>query len=233
VGRPLNQQEIAQVLAASSLFEALDEASRLRLARVCTQRHVERGHFLCHQGDRGDRIFVIAEGLVKVVITSLEGIEVVLATMGKNESLGELAVLDGSPRSASVIAVEPTQVVMLYRQALLGVMSEHPPVLDALLRSLGGTVRRLTEQTGDFVFLDLGGRVAKVLLRLSAAHSTGSGEPVIDLGLTQSDLAAMVGASRPAVNRALQMLAVRGWITINGQAIVLHDPEALARRAGL
>jgi CRP-like cAMP-binding protein len=233
MSRPLSQQEIARVLASTALFAGLDEPSLLRLAQVCTQRSVDRGHYLCHQGDSGDRIFLIADGLVKVVITSFDGIEVVLATMGRHESLGELAVLDGSPRSASVVAVEPTQVLMVYRQALLTVMTQHPPVLDAILRSLGGIVRRLTEQTGDFVFLDLGGRLAKVLLRLSAAHATGPGEPVLDLGLTQSDLAAMVGASRPAVNRALQMLAVRGWISVTGQAIVLHDQEALRRRAGL
>jgi CRP-like cAMP-binding protein len=103
-------------------------------------------------------------------------------------------------------------------------------VLDALLRSLGGLVRRLTEQTGDLVFLDLSGRLAKLLLRLAEARGE-PGPAVVDLGLSQSDLASMIGATRPAVNRVLQSMAARGMITMDGRIIVLRDVAALRRRA--
>ena len=115
----------------------------------------------------------MASGLVKVVLSSEHGDEVLLATLGPGETLGELALLDGAPRSAAVVAVEPTTVLTLSRETVLGLLSNQPTVLDALLCSLGGLVRRLTEQTGDLVFLDLGGRLAKLLLRLAEAH----GEP--------------------------------------------------------
>jgi CRP-like cAMP-binding protein len=95
---------------------------------------------------------------------------------------------------------------------------------------LGQLVRRLTEQAGDLVFLDLPGRLAKLLLQLAGQHG-GAGRSVLDRGLTQSDLAAMIGASRPAVNRALQSLAARGYLTVQGQAIKLRDIEGLRRRA--
>ena len=112
---------------------------------------------------------------------------------------------------------------------MLGLLNRDPSVLDALLRSLGNLIRRLTEQAGDFVFLDLGGRVAKLLLHLAEAH--GAGSTVLDLGLSQSDLAAMVGATRPAVNRVLQHLAARGVIEVDGQRIVLVNVAELRRRA--
>jgi CRP/FNR family cyclic AMP-dependent transcriptional regulator len=230
--RKLPRDEVVRALGATPLFSRLDDAALSQLAGLCGQRTLERGHFLCYQGESGDRLFVIAAGTVKVVLTSERGEEVLLATMGRHESLGELAVLDGSPRSASVVAVEPTIALLLSRPTLLDLMGRHPSVLDAVLTSLGSLVRRLTEQTGDFVFLDLGGRLAKVLLGLSHADAAKSDAAELDVLLSQSELAAMVGASRPAVNRALHLLATRGWISVEGQVIVLRDVESLRRRAG-
>jgi CRP-like cAMP-binding protein len=227
----LDPADVVAVLGATPLFAALDGDSLAQLAARCGQRLLERGHFLCYQGESGDRLFVIARGTVKVVLTSERGEEVLLATMGAHESLGELAVLDGAPRSASVVAVEPTVALLLSRGALLDVMGRHPGVLDAMLHSLGDLVRRLTEQTGDFVFLDLGGRLAKALLALSRADGATAGAVQLDVRLSQSELATMVGASRPAVNRALHLLATRGWISVEGPVIVLRDVPSLQRRA--
>jgi CRP/FNR family transcriptional regulator, cyclic AMP receptor protein len=112
-------------------------------------------------------------------------------------------------------------------------MATRPAVLEAVLCSLGQLVRRLTEQTGDLVFLDLAGRVAKVLLQLAQSHAQDERRQVLDVGLSQSDLAAMVGATRPAVNHILQGFAARGLISMDGRAILLRDPSALRRRAGL
>ncbi len=225
--RTLTRRDVTEVLGAAKVFSSLDAAALDLLAAAATVRRHRRGDYLFHLGDPGDSLLVIAEGLVKVTISSPDGVEVVLATMGRSESLGELAVLDGAPRSASVVATEPTAAIVLGRRELLATMSAHPAVLDAVLVSLGALVRRLTETTGDLVFLDLGGRLAKVLLRLAGDQR------VIDLGLTQSDIAAMVGGSRPAVNKALQTLAGRGWISLESHLIVVHDKAALRRRAGL
>jgi CRP-like cAMP-binding protein len=144
-----------------------------------------------------------------------------------------VAILDDSPRSASVIAVEPTTVLLLPRSTLLEQMATHPAVLNAVLCSLGQLVRRLTEQTGDLVFLDLGGRVAKVLVQLAQSHAPDERRLVVDVGLSQSDLASMVGATRPAVNHILQRFAAQGLISVDGRAILIRDPSALRRRAGL
>jgi len=104
-------------------------------------------------------------------------------------------------------------------------------VLDAILRSLAALVRRLTDQTADLVFLDLGGRLAKLLLGLVHDDARTTDPAVLNMGLSQTDLAAMIGATRPAVNRALQVLASRGLISVDGQVIVLKDLPGLRRRA--
>lgn len=220
------------MLAGTGLFSSLPQKDLVSVAGSCAQRTYCKGQYLCHQGDQGDCLFVVAAGRVKVTITSERGDEMVLATLGKHEVIGELATLDGGPRSASVVTVVPTTVLTLSRPVLLRLMSTHPAVLNALLVSLGAMVRRLTEQAGDLVFLDLGARIAKLLLRLAEENGTPGHRVVLDLGLTQSDLANMVGGSRPAVNRVLHMLSSRGLIEIDGQRLVLRDLDGLRRRAG-
>jgi CRP/FNR family transcriptional regulator, cyclic AMP receptor protein len=229
----LTHHEAAQVLRSTRILGAIDPSSLLSLAEVSRQRTYGRGQYLWYQGDPGDRLIVVCKGLVKVVLTSEQGVDIVLVTLGRYETLGELAILDGLPRSASVVAVEPTTVLMLPRAAVLELMATHPSVLDAVLHALGHLVRRLTDQTGDLVFLDLAGRVAKVLINLAHNHAQDDQRTVLDIRLSQSDIAAMVGATRPAVNRILQAFASRGLISVDGRVIVLRDLTALRRRAGL
>ncbi len=231
IPRAVAHASAVPTLRSSRIFAELPDDVLARLAEACVHRTYRRGQYLWHQGDEGGRLVVIASGLVKVVLGSEQGGEVVLRTLGRGETLGELALLDGSPRSASVVAAEPTSVLTLSRETVLALLSRHSSVLDALLRSLGGLVRQLSEQAGDFVFLDLPGRVAKLLLHLAEVHGNGADPPVVDLGLSQSDLAAMVGATRPAVNRVLQAMAARGLIELDGHTIVLRDVTALRRRA--
>jgi CRP-like cAMP-binding protein len=226
----LSTAAIEEALAASALFGVLDPAARAALAAVCTHRHYERGEYLTHQGEAGDRLIVLVGGRVKVVLVSMDGDEMVLAALTHGESFGELAILDGAPRSASVVALEPTDVLSIGRRDLLPLMSAHPAVLTAVLSGLGAVVRRLTDTTSDLVFLDLGGRLAKALLRMAGPGPGGRGGHV---DLTQSELAATVGASRQATNRALQLMAAQRWIELRGRAVVLRDEVALRRRAGL
>ena len=225
----MSEPEVVEILRSAAIFAELPDDALARLAARCVRRTYGRNQFLWYQGDDGAHLVVVASGLVKVVLSSPQGGEVVLTTLGPGEISGELAVLDGSPRSASVVAAEPTTVLLLTRATVLDMLNRYPSVLDALLRSLGNLIRRITEQAGDFVFLDLGGRVAKLLLHLAEAH--GAGSTVLDLRLTQSDLAAMVGATRPAVNRVLQNLVGRGVIEVDGQRIVLVNLAELRRRA--
>jgi CRP/FNR family cyclic AMP-dependent transcriptional regulator len=226
-----HHEEAAEVLGSTHLFSALDRRSLLSLAGIGRQRTYGRGQYLWYQGDPGEHLVVVCKGLLKVVLTSDQGEEIVLVTLGRHEVVGELAILDGMPRSASVVAVEPTTALILPRAAVLELIGAHPAVLDAVLRSLGQLVRRFTEQTGGLVFLDLPGRIAKVLLQLAQTHARDDHRMVVDVGLSQCDIAAMVGATRPAVNRILHLFASRGLISVEGRVIVIRDPSVLRRRA--
>jgi CRP/FNR family cyclic AMP-dependent transcriptional regulator len=230
----VDRDRFIDVLGRTSLFGGLPPELLESLAAACVQRVYPRDQYLWYQGDPGDRLVVVAAGLVKVVVHSEAGDQIVLAALGPPEVLGELALIDEGPRSASVIAAAETTVLMIQRSVLLRLMRQDTALLEAMLRSIGALLRRLTEQTADLVFLDLGGRMAKLLLRLADEHGRRvDGSTVLHLRLNQTDLAQMVGASRPAVNRILQSFAGRGFVTLDGHAIVIHDSTALARRAGM
>ncbi|MFL6119504.1 Crp/Fnr family transcriptional regulator [Actinophytocola sp.] len=227
------QVDAVGVLRETELFGSLDERELTAVATSCLRRTYGKGQYLCHQGDPGDRLFVLARGIAKVTFVSERGAEMVLATLGPHGIAGEIAILDQGPRSASVVAVLPTTALMLSRSVLLELMGAHPAVLNALLTRLGALVRRRTEQAGDLVFLDLGARLAKLLLQLAVEHGRHDGDRVVlELGLNQSELAGMVGGSRPAVNRVLHVLAARGQVEVSGHTITLCDLPALRRRAG-
>ncbi|MFN2388372.1 MAG: Crp/Fnr family transcriptional regulator [Actinomycetota bacterium] len=169
-----------------------------------------------------------------MVVTSEAGVEMVLATLGPTETFGELALIDGGERSASAETLAPTTALVLARATLLDVVREHPALTDALLRSLGTLVRRLTEYASDLVFLDLPGRVAKLLLAM-ATEQGRAGDPatVLDLHMTQTDLANLVGGSRQSVNQILRAFEGRGYLSLQGKQVVLKDLPLLRRRAGL
>jgi len=228
----LSPAQLVAVLSRTALFGELDPPTLADLAGSCVVRHYKRDQYLWFQGDLGDYLVVIAEGRVKVVVTSKQGDELVLVTVGPFESLGELSVIDAGERSASAVTLEDTTVLRIHRNSLYQLARANPALMNSLMTMVGALVRRLTEQASDLVFLDLTGRVAKLLVQLSQDQPPRRHGKALDLGLTQTDLAKMVGASRPALNRILQTLAARGWISIDGRTIIVRDEQGLLKRAG-
>lgn len=223
----------AALLQHTALFGGMAPAALERIAEKASRRLYARGDVIFREDDPGDSLCVVVTGLVKVYRTSIDGDEMVLVTLGPSTVFGELPMVDGGLRSASAAAVEATTVLMLSRASLLEALRESPELVDRLLRSLGSMVRRLTDQTADLVFLDLHGRVAKLLLTL--AEERGSGETdgrALDLGMTQTDLANMVGGSRQSVNQVLRSFERLGYLELDGRRIVIRDSAMLQRRAG-
>jgi CRP/FNR family transcriptional regulator, cyclic AMP receptor protein len=231
-GRGVDVTGAVSVLARTAMFSVLDETALAEVASVMRERSYRKGQPLFHEGDDGDCLYVLVEGQVKVFVSSQEGEEMGLITLRPPETFGELGALDGGSRSASAVALEATKVLALYRDDLLRLLEEHSSLMHGLLGSMSNLIRRLTEQAADLVFLDLQGRVAKLLVILAGSNAGQEGA-VVDLGMTQSELAGMVGASRQAVNQALHSFERRGYLTIRGRKIILARPEALRRRAGL
>lgn len=222
----------AALLGRTRLFGALEEDTLYRLAERADERTCDKGEIVVQEGQPGGSLFVVVNGLLKVFVTSPGGEEMVLVTLKPADVFGELALVDGGPRSASAQALERSTLLVLGRNALLEIVREEPSLTDALLRSVGALVRRLTAQAADLVFLDLHGRVAKLLLGLAEdqGEQTESGK-VLDLHMTQSDLAHMVGGSRQSVNQILRSFEERGYVELRGRQILVKEPESLRRRA--
>ena len=143
------QPDTAEVLAGTTMFGSLDRPALLRLASSFVSRSYPRGEYLCRQGDPGDSLFVVADGRVKVVLRTDQGEELLLSTLGPSDVFGELAVLDRGPRSASVVAVEPSSMLVLTRARLVQAIRANPDLVDSVLAALGALARRLTQQQAD------------------------------------------------------------------------------------
>ncbi len=222
----------ADTLARSPLLSSLPVESLERLARAARRRTYRRGEVVFHQGDSGDSLHLLQAGRVKVVLDAESGEEAVLAILGPGDAFGELSMIDGQPRSATIEALEPIETVSLARKDLLQVLRANPAAMERLLTALAEMVRRADEGLADLIFLDLEGRLVKKLLELAADHGRSSdGAVEIELPMTQEDLAAMIGATRASVNKVLGWYEDRGAIQRRGRRIAIIDPERLRRRS--
>lgn len=224
--------EILAQLRLSPLFSQCSDSALQELQRRLRTRHFRRGEVIFHQGDPGDALHVVASGAVKIVLPSPEGDEAIIATLGRGDFFGELALLDGAPHSATAAAVESTETLSLPRDAFLEMLGEQPALRDALLKGLAVELRRLTGHVEELHFLDLAGRLAMRLVRLAEDADPGpGGERSLDWPYTQSDLAAMIGGTRQSVNRLLSDLVDDELVRIEHDRLIISDLDALARRA--
>jgi CRP-like cAMP-binding protein len=220
------------VVRRAPLFAGLDQESAESLIAQMTTTHMERGDILFHEGDPGDRLYVLGEGKIKLGQSSPDGRENILAVLGPGEMFGELSLFDPGPRTATATAVAETQVLALSTEQLREYLSGRPQVALTLLAALARRLRRTNESLSDLVFNDVPGRVAKALLDLASRFGRPVEEGVmVSHDLTQEELAKLVGASRETVNKALADFAGRGWLRLEARAVLLQDVERLKRRA--
>jgi CRP/FNR family transcriptional regulator, cyclic AMP receptor protein len=231
--RMLQADFAVDALGRCRLFAGMGPEALRAMARTLRARRFRRGEVLFHEGDPGDALFVVASGAVKVVVPSEDGEEAILATLRRGDFLGELALLDGAPRSASAIALEPTEALALPRDQFLGLVATEPAIRDALMASLAGELRRLTTHVAELHFLDLTGRLAARLARLAEENGDRlpDGSVRLDAPLTQSDLAAMIGATRQSVNKLLGEFEADGLLRMERDVIVVPNLDRLARAA--
>lgn len=225
----------AEVLKRTPLFADLDDETLGTVAEGAHERSFAKGSLIFYQGDPGDAFYVITGGAVKVFVTSGHGDEMVLVTLRPPDTLGEVALLDGAQRSASAEALDDVTTLAFARSSFLELIASQPAIADGLLRTAGALLRRLTGQASDLVFLDLEGRVAKFLVTMAEERGEPTDDGVsLDLGLTQRDLASMVGGSRQSVNQILHALQGRGFVRVDhGRTVVITRLDALRRRAGV
>jgi len=223
----------AAVLSRIPFFAGLDGAALDRLAAGTRTRRFRRGEVIFHAGDPGDALFIIISGEVKISLPSEAGDEAIIATLKPGEVFGELALLDGAPRSATASALSATEAVVLPRDRFRELIATEPVVRDALLASLAGELRRLTIHVEELHFLDLTGRVAARLVRLAEESAPQGADGTIHLrsSLTQGELASMVGCTRQSVNKLLGQFADEGLVRLDREGIAVTDLAGLMAAA--
>ena len=223
---------IVQRLRDIPLFAGLPEADRAVLASLVHRRRQRAGERIFMAGDPGDRLYLIESGTVKICLTSIDGREVTLALLGAGEFFGDLALLDGLPRSSDAVAVDACEFLLLGRDDFLHFVASRPGVALHLLEVLSLRLRNDNELVQDAAFLDIPGRLARVILRLakSVGHPVADGV-LISRRLTQADLAGMIGATRESVNKCLAAYERQGVIMRQHGMIRVLKPDVLERRS--
>ncbi|MEI2711782.1 MAG: Crp/Fnr family transcriptional regulator [Nocardioides sp.] len=219
-------------LRQTPLFSHLDDEAATALRDSMVEAKLSRGEVLFHEGDSGDRLYVVTEGKVKLGRTSADGRENLLAILGPGQMFGELSLFDPGPRSATVTAVTDTTFAYLSHADLLRWLEGRPMVARGLLSQIASRLRKANDVNADLVFSDVPGRVAKALLDLADRFGRTADDGVhVHHDLTQEELAQLVGASRETVNKALADFASRGWLRLEPRSVILMDVERLQRRA--
>jgi len=214
------------------LFQHLTIEDRERLAMSIRTQFLKKGEVLFRKGSEGNTLYIIRNGKIKISLASHLSDEVVLAIFSEGDFFGEMALLDGMPRSADATAIEQTELLLLKRLDFISFLNSNRDALQAILQSLSQRLRRTDDLLEDTCFLNVSARFAKKLVELAAAHGHQDGELVhIDLSLTQRDLASMVRATRESINKELRILREKGLVSIQENSIYIHDLERLKRRA--
>ncbi len=220
------------VLRQAPLFSALDDEAATALSASMAETRLRRGDVLFHEGDSGDRLYIVLDGKVKLGRSATDGRENLLAVMGPGQMFGELSLFDPGPRSATVTAVTDATFASLSHEDLLRWLEGRPTVARSLLNQLAARLRKSNDVVADLVFSDVPGRVAKALLDLADRFGRSADDGVhVHHDLTQEELAQLVGASRETVNKALADFASRGWIRLEPRSVVIMDIERLGKRA--
>jgi CRP/FNR family cyclic AMP-dependent transcriptional regulator len=221
----MNSERIASVLRGTDLFGVLDEPALLRLAERAQYRRVPKGQTIFVQDEPGESLYVLAEGLVKLLLHSAQGDVVELGRVWPGLVFGHVAPLAQQHRSSSAETAAASVLISLRRDDVLPLVYSDQKFIDAVLRSLGGLILRADMQAVDQVFLTLPAKVAKKLLELAGPNSSH------DLELTQVELARMVGSTRQSVNQVLRDFERRAFIGREERIFKILDQKELRRLA--
>lgn len=220
------------VLAGHFLLRHLSPEERQRLAAAATLAHYPARAVIFQKSDPGDSMMAVIRGRVKICTHSADGKELVLNIINRGGLFGEIALLDGEPRTADAVALEETDLLVLSRAQFVPFLEAHPGVALRLMAVLCARLRQTSEHLEDTLFLEAPSRLARWLLRLGEAFGRPAGDGLrLDIRLSQQQLGSLVGLSRESINKHLGEWQRGGLIAVSGGHIVLRDRDALARIA--
>ncbi len=219
-------------LSGHYLFGALQPRELEQILALSRERVFSRSTTIFRKGDPGSSMMAILRGRVRICSTGPDGQELVFNILEAGDVFGELALMDGRTRSADAIAMDDCTLLMLERRDFLPFLDRNPQISIRLIEVLCGHVRRISDTIEGLAFLELPGRLARLLLRFSRNYGRRVADGVqIELRLSQSDLGALVAGSRESVNRLLSLWQDQGLLTIKNRLITIKNSKGLERYA--
>ncbi len=208
----------------AAIFADLEPSHLDALCRVATVRPYAAGESILQEDEPGDLFFVILSGQVKIFVDSEHGREVVLTHLKAGDFFGEMALFDNDNRSASVSALVPSELVVLRRQDFLEVLEDEFPIARRILSTLSARLRQANDMIESLVLLDVGGRLARYLLKIARETGTLQDDGWFAVGRpTHQVIANSIGASRETVTRLLRQFVNRGLIRMRGRMVWIRD----------
>jgi len=208
------------VLKAVPLFASFPDEPLRMLTSVVTRRSAARSTTIMAAGDATDSLYIVLSGRLKVMMSDADGKEVILSILGPGEFFGEMGLIDDEPRSATVITIEPCELLAINKRDFKKSLAENFEMTMAVMRGLVRRLREADRKIGSLALLDVYGRVARLLLDMA---ENVNGEKIVTKRLPKQDIAKMIGASREMVSRVMKDLQTGGYIEMRGSNIVLHD----------
>lgn len=226
----MRTDEIVDLLAGVGVFSTLEREDLRHIAQVAVPRTFEAGQTVFREGDASDTCYVVHSGQARAVREHGDGRTITLATFGRGDIFGELAMFEDERRSATVEAVQPTTVVAVLGPDMRRLMADHPQISMRLVVALGRRLRETNERLARQSFQTVQSRVASVLRELVGQEVAGGARArEVLVTATQADLAQLAGSSRESASRFLAVLERAGVISQGRGRLVVHDPAALDR----
>jgi CRP/FNR family transcriptional regulator, cyclic AMP receptor protein len=216
------------IIERNSLFRGLPAPTLTRVAALATRRMYDEGEVVFMRGDPGDSLCGVVTGRVRISSSGAGGKEVFLNIMEPGDAFGEIALLDGSPRTATATAMARTELVVIQREAFFGLLQSQPQLATHLIQLLCKRVRWTATQMVDSALLTVPARLAKRLLSLASAFGREA-ESGTKVTISQEELAQFLGLSRQIVNQHLQTWRAKSWITLGRGSVTLENPRALQK----
>ena len=214
------------MLRRHSLFGQLPPAVIEHLGAYMKRRRLRRGSVIFAKGEPGTGLMAVLAGAVKISVLSADGREIVLNIMREGDVFGEIALLDGHPRTADATAMTDCELFVIERRDFLPLMREEPEIALKIIEILCSKLRRTTQQAEEVMFLDLPSRLAKALLRLVDGDTAGMQERKVTI--TQKDLGNLIGMSRESTNKQLRIWEDKKWVRLERNAVVILAIDSLA-----
>ena len=208
------------------MFGGLSAQAIERLSACATIRRTTAGTTIFSKDEPGTGLFAVSSGVVKISVPSADGREAVLNLVSEGEIFGEIALLDGRPRTASAIAMTDCELIAIDRRDFLSLVQAEPKIALGLIALLCARLRWAGQQFEEHVFLNLPSRLAKVLVRLSQKAEATPGPR--KLAITQRELSMLTGTTRESINKQLRAWAKLKWVRLERGGIVVLSPDAIA-----